>query len=81
VKTRLEGMALLALCAFALHRIYILVDTLPHHEATPLELGLGLVAVLTGIAGAMMVIVGPPLFRTYAWPPPDGDWASAPCSR
>jgi len=73
VKTRLQGIALLISCAFALHRISMLVHFLPRHEASPGELGLGLVAVLTGIAGATMVIVGPPLFCTYAWPRPDAD--------
>jgi hypothetical protein len=73
VKTRLEGAALLALCAFALHRIYLLAHFLPHHEASPLELGLGLIAVLTGVAGATMLMVGAPLFRPYARPPPDRD--------
>ena len=73
MKTRLEGIALLTLCAFVLHRIYLLIHTVPRHDPSPLELGLGLVAVLLGIAGAAMFLVGPPLFRTYAWPPPDHD--------
>jgi len=73
VKIRLEGVALLALCAFALHRIYLLIHGIPPHEATLGELGLGVVAVVTGVIGAVMLAVGPPLFRHYVWPPPDGD--------
>jgi hypothetical protein len=73
VKTRLEGVALLALCVFVLHRIYLLVHSIPHHDATPTELALGLIAVLTGVAGAAMLGVGPALFRTHVWPPLDRD--------
>jgi hypothetical protein len=73
MKIRLEGAALLALCGFALHRIYLLIHGIPPHQATPAELGLGVVAVVTGVIGAVMLAVGPPLFRPYAWPPPDGD--------
>ena len=73
MKIRLEGAALLALCAFVLHRIYLLVHAAPLHQASPAELTLGLVAVLTGVAGAAFVLVGPALFRPYTWPPPDGD--------
>ena len=49
MKIRLEGVALLALCAFALHRIYLLIHGIPLHQATPGELGLGLIAVVTGV--------------------------------
>jgi hypothetical protein len=73
MKIRLEGVALLALCALALHRIYLLVHGVPVHQATPVELALGVVAVVTGVIGAVMLAVGPPLFRHYAWPPTDGD--------
>jgi hypothetical protein len=73
MKTRLEGAALLALCAFVLHRIYLLVHAAPLHQASASELVLGLVAVLTGVGGTAFVLVGPALFRPYAWPPPDGD--------
>ena len=73
MKTRLEGLTLLALCALVLHRIYLLVHALPRHDASPLELGLGLLAVLLGIGGAGMILVGPDLFRAYLWPPPDSD--------
>lgn len=73
MKIRLEGAALLALCLYVLHRLSILVGAFPHHQASPLELGLGLVAVLTGVAGAAMVAVGSPLFQNYVWPPPDSD--------
>jgi hypothetical protein len=69
VRIRLLGSLLLALCAVALHRIFILVHTLPHHEPAALELGLGLLAVLTGVAGAASFVLGPSLFRTYVWPP------------
>lgn len=69
---RLLGGVLLALCAVALHRIFTLVHILPRHEATPAELGLGLAAVLTGVVGAGMFVVGPSLFRVYMWPP-NGD--------
>jgi len=73
MKTRLEGAALLALCAFVLYRIYLLVHVPPLHQASALELALGLVAVLSGVSGATFFLVGPALFRPYAWPPPDGD--------
>ena len=70
---RLEGAALLALCALVLHRIHMLVHVPPLHQASAAELALGLVAVLSGVAGAACFLVGPALFRPYAWPPPDGD--------
>ncbi|MGH7485024.1 MAG: hypothetical protein ACREMY_05365, partial [bacterium] len=73
VKTRIQGAALLGLCALALHRIYLLVNLAPAHQASPLELALGAVAVLTGVWGAVFLVVGPALLRPYAWPPPDGD--------
>jgi hypothetical protein len=73
VKIRLEGAALLAMCALALHQIYLFIHGVPRHDATPLELGLGLVAVVAGVIGAVMLTIGPPLFQRYAWPPPDRD--------
>jgi hypothetical protein len=73
MKSRVLGAALLALCARALHRAYLLINLLPAHQASPMELALGLIAVLTGVWGAAFLIVGPALFRPYAWPPPDGD--------
>jgi hypothetical protein len=73
MKIRLKGAAMLALCAYVLHRIHMLVHVAPWHQASPLELTLGLVAVLSGVAGAAFFLVGPALFRPYAWPPPDGD--------
>lgn len=69
MKTRLQGVAILAICALAMHRLYLLVHILPRHEATPLELLLALVVVLTGVVGAAMAAVGPSLFRVYQWPP------------
>lgn len=63
MKIRLEGAALLILCAVALQRVYALVHILPHHQPTAIELTLGLVAVLSGMAGAAMFVVGPALFR------------------
>ena len=59
MKIRLEGAALLALCALVLHRIYLLVHVPPWHQASPLELALGLVAVLSGVAGAACFLVSP----------------------
>ena len=73
MKVRLEGAVLLALCAFVLHRIYLLVHVPPVHQASSAELALGLVAALTGVWGAAFLLVGPALFRPYAWPPPDAD--------
>lgn len=73
MKIRLQGVALLALCAFVLHRLYMLVHVPPWHQASLPELALGLVAALTGVCGAACFLVGPALFRPYAWPPPDGD--------
>jgi hypothetical protein len=73
VKTRFQGAALLALCALALRAIYLLIAARPGHQASPLELALGLAAVLTGVSGAALLLIGPALLRPYAWPPPDQD--------
>lgn len=73
MKIRIEGAALLALCALMLHRIHLLFRIPPVHQASPAELALGLVAMLSGVAGAAFFLVGPALFRPYSWPPPDGD--------
>ena len=73
MKARTLGVALLAVCALALHRIYLLINLPPTHQASPLELALGLVAVLTGVWGAAFLLIGPALLRPYAWPPPDSD--------
>jgi hypothetical protein len=73
MKSRLLGAALLGACALALHRAYLLIELPPYHQASPLELTLGLVAVLTGVWGAAFVVVGPALLRPYGWPPPEGD--------
>ena len=73
MKIRLEGAALLALCVLVLYRIHLLVHMPPLHQATPAELTLGLVAEIAGVCGAALFLVGPALFRPYAWPPPDGD--------
>jgi hypothetical protein len=69
VKIRLEGLALLAVCALALHRFYMLRHGIPFHQFSPNELVLSMVVVLTAFAGAAMTVVGPPLFRPYEWPP------------
>ena len=73
VTLRLVGIVLLALCAFVLRRIHLLVQLAPRQPPTGAELALGLVAVLAGVTGAACLIVGPSVLRTYAWPPPDGD--------
>jgi hypothetical protein len=73
MKVRLEGMALLAICALALQRLHMLVHNVPLHQASPTELVLGLVAALTGLCGAACLAIGPALFRPYAWPPADRD--------
>ena len=73
MKTRLEGIALLALCAFALRLVFLRVQAAPVHQASLAELALGLAAVLSGVFGAAFLLVGPALFRRYLWPPPDGD--------
>jgi hypothetical protein len=70
---RLLGAGILAACIVAMQRLALLVHVMPRHGPTPAELGLGLIAVLAGIAGAAMVTVGPALFRPYAWPPPERD--------
>jgi hypothetical protein len=67
--TRLHGAGFLAICAIVLHPLYILVNTPPVHEGTVTEMLLALVVVLTGLFGFAMVVVGPALFRPYAWPP------------
>jgi len=73
MKTRLEGIALLAFCALALRLVFLLVRAPPAHQASLPELALGLIAVVSGVFGAAFVLIGPALFRPYAWPPPDGD--------
>jgi hypothetical protein len=73
MKIRIFGAALLALCAFAVRRIHLLVHVPHAHPPTPAELVLSLLAILTGFAGAALLAVGPALFRAYAWPLPDAD--------
>lgn len=73
MKVRLEGIALLAICALALQRLHMLVHDAPWHQASPAELALGLVAAVAGLCGAACLAIGPALFRPYAWPPADGD--------
>jgi hypothetical protein len=73
MKTRLEGIALLALSAFALQLVFRLVETPPAHQASLAELALGLGAVVSGVCGGACLLVGPSLFRPYVWPPSDGD--------
>ncbi len=70
---RLLGAGFLAACIVAMQRLALMVHAAPRHGPTPAELGLGLVAVLTGLAGAALLTVGPKLFRPYAWPPPERD--------
>ena len=73
MKIRLEGVALFAICAFAVHRLYLLQHVPPHHDATPTELLLGLIVFVAGVAGAAMTAVGPALFRAPEWPPKPRD--------
>lgn len=70
---RLLGATALALSVLAMERLAALVHALPRQSPTPVELGLGVIAVLAGIAGAALFAVGPALFRVYAWPPPERD--------
>lgn len=70
---RLFGAGSLAACIAAMQRLALLVHATPRHAPAPAELGLGLIAVLAGIAGAAMLTVGPTLFRPYLWPPPERD--------
>ena len=70
---RLLGAGSLAACIAAMQRLALLVHAAPRHGPTPAELGLGLIAVLAGIAGAALLTVGPALFRPYAWPPAERD--------
>jgi hypothetical protein len=56
-----------------MQRLVLLVHTVPRHGPAPAELGLGLAAVLTGLAGTALLTVGPRLFRPYAWPPAERD--------
>lgn len=69
VKIRLEGVALLILCALALYRLHGVAMGLRPDAVTPGEMALGFVAVMAGMAGAAMVVLGRPLFRPYVWPP------------
>ena len=69
MKVRLQGAGLLTLCVIALTQLYTLVNRGPTHQPTLVELGLGLVAVLTGMSGVAMLAVGAKLFRKYVWPP------------
>jgi hypothetical protein len=70
---RLLGATALASSIFAMARLSALVHALPRQSPTPAQLGLGVIAVLAGIAGAALLTVGPALFRVYAWPPPERD--------
>jgi len=62
---------LLAICVFAIDRIYVSVHALPAHQPAPFEMILGLIAVVSGMAGVAMLAIGPALFRPYEWPPRD----------
>ena len=73
MKVRLEGFALLAICALALQRLHMLVHGAPWHQASAQELALGVVAAIAGLCGAACLAIGPDLFRPYVWPPADGD--------
>lgn len=69
VKIRVEGAALLILCALTVYRLHAVAMGLRPDAVTPGEMGLGLVVVMAGMAGAAMLVVGRPLFRPYVWPP------------
>lgn len=70
---RLLGTGVLAFCIVAMQRLAPLVHTQPRHAPSPAELGLGVLAVLAGLAGAALLTVGPALFRAYPWPPAETD--------
>lgn len=70
---RLLGAGLVALCMLAMQRLAALVHLPPRHDPSAAELGLSLAAALAGIAGAALLLVGPPLFRAFTWPPRERD--------
>lgn len=69
VSIRFEGLALLMLCALAVYRLHGVAMGLRPNAVTPGEMALGAVAVIAGMAGAAMVVVGGSLFQSHIWPP------------
>jgi hypothetical protein len=76
--TRPIGLVLLVDCAIACFFLHSMVTTPPIHETTIAELLVGLIVMLTGTAGAAMLIVGPALFRRYTWPPRQWEYDDVP---
>ncbi len=68
-QVRVVGLGLIGVGLFAFYRLHGLAAIAPHHEPTVAEMLLSLVAVLTGMSGALAAIVGPALFEPY---PPAG---------
>ena len=64
---RLAGAGLLGLCPFAIYRLHGLVAMLPRHQPTLAEMLLSLLGVLTGMGGAMAVLIGADLFRSHVF--------------
>ncbi|MGE5721468.1 MAG: hypothetical protein ACM3YM_03325 [Sphingomonadales bacterium] len=67
---RLAGLTLLAIAGLSLFYLHGLVTAPPMHEGTIGELLLSLIAVVAGMSGSAMLVIGPALFRPYQWPPP-----------
>ncbi|HEX4737109.1 MAG TPA: hypothetical protein VH331_06070 [Allosphingosinicella sp.] len=70
--TRLAGVGLLVVCAWAVLRLHASVTTMPRHPPSLAEMLLSFVTVLTGLGGAMASFIGPDLFRSQPRPPRAG---------
>ncbi|HEX5184891.1 MAG TPA: hypothetical protein VFW19_17265 [Allosphingosinicella sp.] len=66
--TRLTGIGLLAICAFAAARLHALATAAPRHPPSVAEMVLSLAAILTGLAGSLAAIVGHAFFEPIPWP-------------
>ena len=61
--SRCVGLALLCLCAIAIHFLYGLVTVGAAHSPTGAELLLALVVVVSGLGGIVLVSTGDEIFR------------------
>jgi hypothetical protein len=69
---RVVGLGLVAICIFAVLRLHASVLAGARHPPSPSEMLLSLVAVATGISGALATVVGPALFRSHSRAPRSG---------
>lgn len=69
MKTRIEGLVLLLTSMVALYLLVGLRHVSPGHEVTLAEFVTGLTAVVMGVCGSAMAVVGKTLFLHDEWPP------------